>query len=156
MDKQVNKCIFEPSPAKWQQQCIHSGQWVTTTPLSDIAVNFMSNKKSFTDTQDLMQTSDKKNRFNNHKDSRVDSYQKGKASNEKWEHHVQKRAKDSKGLKQKFWVHLPPAFINKWMSSPQNRFGRQGLEWSMVLHPSLWGRVKDEVSRHMSSHQGLS
>jgi hypothetical protein len=48
MEIQVNKCIFQSFLQTWQQQFIRTGQHVATTQLSDI-IEFMSNKKSFTD-----------------------------------------------------------------------------------------------------------
>jgi hypothetical protein len=81
-DDQVKKCIFQSFPAKWQQQFIRSGQRVANTPLSDI-VEFMSNEKSFADSQDTTRAIDKKKAFNEKQDSRGDSYKKRKASNGK-------------------------------------------------------------------------
>jgi hypothetical protein len=51
-DDQVKKCIFQSFPAKWQQLFIRSGQQVANTPLSDI-MEFMSNEKSFADSQEM-------------------------------------------------------------------------------------------------------
>jgi hypothetical protein len=78
----VKKSIFQSFPPNWQQQFICSGQQVANTPLSDI-LKFMSNEKSFTDSQDPTQTVDKKKAFNRNKDSHGDSYKKRKASNGK-------------------------------------------------------------------------
>jgi hypothetical protein len=46
IDEQIKKCIFSSFPLTWQQQYIHSGQQVATTPLLDI-VEFMRNEKIF-------------------------------------------------------------------------------------------------------------
>jgi hypothetical protein len=96
-DEQVKKCIFQSFPAKWQQQFIRSGQRVANTPLSDI-VEFMSNEKSFADSQDTTRNAEKKKTFSTTKESRWDSSKKRKASNGKGKSAL-KQGKTHEGLK---------------------------------------------------------
>ena len=97
-EDQIKKCIFQSFPPKWQQQFIRSGQRAATTALSDI-VEFMSNEKSFADTQESTRAvSEKKKPFPT-KDSRGDSFKKRKYANEKRANAPYKRNKENDGLK---------------------------------------------------------
>jgi hypothetical protein len=72
---------------------------VAIIPLSDI-VEFMSNEKSFADSQDTTQTGDgKKKSSNGFKDPRAESYKKRKSFNDRRSHQEQQKGKPADGLR---------------------------------------------------------
>jgi hypothetical protein len=94
--EQANKCVFSSFPLTWQQQYIHSGQRVVTTPLAGIVI-FMSNENICADAQNSTRNNEDKKKLFSTKDHNGDSFNKRKKNGKRMSN-PQKQTKESHGM----------------------------------------------------------